>query len=132
MAIEESQIKKLVAEAIKARLQAYAPYSSYDVGAAVLTDEGKIFLGCNVENSSYGLSMCAERVAVYNAISGEVCRIEAVAVAADDEEMPRPCGACLQVIAEFADESAPIITVSKGGEYEVRTLADYLPMPFKL
>lgn len=132
MRIDDAKLKALISGAKKAGLNAYAPYSSYEVGAAVMTEEGKIYLGCNVENASFGLSVCAERVAIQNAISSGERRIAAVAVATRDKDMPKPCGACLQVIAEFADESALIVTISENGAYDVHTLADYLPRPFKL
>lgn len=115
------------------RERAYAPYSEYRVGAAVMSGSGKVYLGCNVENASYGLTMCAERVAVFRAVSEGETAIRAVVISVEAREMPRPCGACLQVISEFAqDEDVPIMTVSGDDTYEIHKLRDYLPMPFRL
>jgi len=132
--VDKAQLLAMMAAATEQRQKAYAPYSDYHVGAAVMGGSGKVYLGCNVENASYGLTVCAERVAVLKAISEGEEEITAVAIVVDDDVMPRPCGACLQVISEFApeDEPVPILTATGDGEYEVYTLDDYLPMPFML
>lgn len=112
----------------------YSPYSKFRVGAAVLGDDGKIYSGCNVENSSYGLAICAERVAIFGAISAGCRRVEAIAVTCLDADgnLPSnfrmPCGACRQVMAEFAD---PSLTVLVDGARKF-TLDEILPHPFKL
>ena len=96
-----AKLKGLVDAAFKARENAYSPYSGVKIGAAVLTSGGKVFAGCNVENSSYGLSCCAERAAIFNAVSEGHRDISAMAVAGESEEFTSPCGACRQVMAEF-------------------------------
>jgi len=119
---------RLIEEAIKAAENAYAPYSNFKVGSAALAC-GKIFTGCNIENSSYGLTICAERVAIFKAISEGCKEIEKIAIYA--EEMPYPCGACLQVMAEFCKDGCEII-VTNGTNIEKYQLSDLLPKRFKL
>ncbi len=132
MAIEKSRILAMIALAIDAGEHAHAPYSNFKVGAAVLTPS-KAFFGCNVENASYGLTMCAERVAIQKAVSEGETKILAVVIAAGDDEIVRPCGACLQVISEFAESGdIPVITATVNGEYDIHTLDEYLPMRFEL
>ena len=132
--VEKAQLLAMMAAAMDCRQNAYAPYSSYRVGAAVMGGSGKVHLGCNVENASYGLTVCAERVAIFKAISEGEQEIRALAIAVEDDDVPRPCGACLQVMAEFApeDEPVPIMTAAGDGTYELYMLDDYLPMPFSL
>ncbi|GAH82733.1 unnamed protein product, partial [marine sediment metagenome] len=96
--VKEEYIK-LVKEAEKARKRAYTPYSKFQVGAAVLCDDGKIFTGCNIENASFGLAVCAERVAIIKAISEGSTKFEAMAVVGDTDKPCSPCGACRQVIS---------------------------------
>ncbi|WP_048103910.1 cytidine deaminase [Aciduliprofundum sp. MAR08-339] len=118
----------LIEMAKKAREKAYAPYSNFRVGAAVVAC-GKVFTGCNVENASYGLTICAERVAIFKAIS-EGCRnIERIAIYA--ENMPYPCGACLQVMDEFCKDNCQII-ISDGKRVEEYSFRDLLPRRFSL
>lgn len=105
---------KLIAEAKKAREKAYAPYSNFKVGAAVLTSNGKIFSGCNIENSSYGLSICAERTAIFNAVSSGYREFTKIAVVTDSDTPSSPCGACRQVIFEFGDDIEVIMSNLKG------------------
>lgn len=130
----DNQLNDLLSIAQQARESAYAPYSGYKVGAAVLSGSGKVYHGCNVEDASYGLTVCAERVAIFKAVSEGEREITAIAIVAGETEIPRPCGACLQVMAEFApkDASLPILVASADGRYEIHALADYLPMPFYL
>ena len=90
---------RLIQEAIEARKQAYTPYSQFKVGAAVLTADGNVFRGCNIENASYGLTNCAERTAIFKAISEGEPKVKAIAIVADTEGPVSPCGACRQVIA---------------------------------
>ncbi|MDA8131029.1 MAG: cytidine deaminase [Elusimicrobia bacterium] len=99
---------RLIEAAKSAQKKAYCPYSRYPVGAAVLTDSGRLYTGCNVENASFGLAMCAERVAIFKAVSHGDKKIKAVCVAA---KSAKPCGACRQVIIEFAPKDADIIYV---------------------
>lgn len=132
--MNEDHIKALMHVASVARESAYAPYSKYKVGAAVLTGSNKVYFGCNVENASYGLTMCAERVAIQKAVSEGESVVKAVAIVAGEDEIGRPCGACLQVISEFSPKDAPVLIIasSANGEYDVHTLDEYLPLRFKL
>ncbi len=123
--------EQLLTAAREARRNAYAPYSGYAVGAAVLGEDGRIFAGANVENASYGLSICAERAAVFRAVNEAERRIRAVAVVTRDGGTP--CGACRQVLAEFADEEALVWCASEE-DAEVREyrLGELLPDAFNL
>ncbi len=133
MSLAKENVENLVISARNARENAYAPYSGFRVGAAVMCNSGKVYTGCNVENASYGLSMCAERVAIYKAVSDGEKHIEAIAIVTDTDEPASPCGACLQIIAEFSQGSDPeIITSNLNLEYETKRLSDYLPKPFYL
>ena len=134
MPIEKAQLLAMIAAALDQRDRAYAPYSKFKVGAAVMGGSGKVYLGCNIENASYGLTVCAERVAIFKAISEGESEIRAVVVCAGESEPAPPCGACLQVMAEFAPKKEPmtVVTCSTDGTYTQATLADYLPAPFRL
>jgi cytidine deaminase len=128
-----SPAEQALAQAARAaRAHAYAPYSGYAVGAAVLTDDGQVVAGCNVENASYGLSLCAERVAVFRAIAAGARRLVAAAVCTPDGGTP--CGACRQVLLEFADapESFAVWVVSPDRVIARYTLADLIPHGFRL
>jgi cytidine deaminase len=127
--VEESVIDDLRAAARRARANAYAPYSGFAVGAAALGDDGVIYAGANVENASYGLTLCAERAAVAAAVARGAKRILAVAISA--AEPAPPCGACRQVIAEFGPEAAVIWEDGHGG-YISRRLSELLPVPFSI
>ncbi|WP_455657059.1 cytidine deaminase [Phascolarctobacterium sp.] len=120
--------KKLLAAALAARENAYAPYSKFKVGAAVEIADGHIFTGCNVENASYGLTCCAERNAVFAAIGSGARSFKALCVVADTEEPVAPCGACRQVLAEFPFEK--IILANCKGLTKVMTVAELLPYGF--
>jgi len=128
-AAEQVADQFLAAEAQRARRMAYAPYSSFPVGAAVLTREGGIFTGCNVENASYGLTVCAERNALARAVSEGHREILAIAIAADTPEPVSPCGACRQVLAEF-NPRMKVIMLGRGGRRSVSTLDRLLPGAF--
>lgn len=125
--------KALIDAARSAMRNAYAPYSRFMVGAAVLGGSGKVYTGCNVENASYGLSVCAERAAVFNAVSAGEREILAAAIVTSAGEIAFPCGACRQVFAEFApkDGDMKIYLVSNQG-VEVYSLASLLPNVFRL
>ena len=110
---------------------AYAPFSKFVVGACILTTGGKYYSGCNVENSSYGLTICAERCAIFKAISDGEKEIQAVAIYSPNTDECYPCGACRQVIYEFAVEGAQIIT-EKDGVPKVDSINDLLPQGFKM
>ncbi len=114
----------LIAKAWEAREKAYAPYSNFQVGAALLSSDGQVFLGCNVENISYGLTNCAERVAIGAAVAQGVRSFDRVAVVADTGEPISPCGACRQVLAEFGVKT--IILANKQGSVEF-SLEELLP-----
>ncbi len=111
------------------RRRAYAPYSRFQVGAAVLA-RGRVHVGCNVENASYGLTVCAERTAVAGAVAAGARRIEAVAVASGTVPPTPPCGMCLQTLAEFAGPDLPVLLVGAKGSREETTLGALLPRAF--
>ena len=120
----------LIRVAALARQRAYAPYSNYRVGAAVRTKRNKIYSGANVENASYGLTVCAERCAVWNAIAaGETKDYDAIAIVIDDDQLPTPCGACRQVIAEFAP-NVRVVLATTGGLRKATSLDVLFPDPF--
>ncbi|MEK6546175.1 MAG: cytidine deaminase [Nitrospinota bacterium] len=122
---------RLIAEAKIARENAYTPYSNFRVGAAVLTEDNRIFTGCNIENSSYGLSICAERVAIFNAISSGCKKVTKLAVVTDTEPPASPCGACRQVIFEFGDD-VEVIMANLKGEIKIMKIDELLKDGFKL
>ena len=123
-------IEKLVAESKKAREKAYVPYSKFPVGAALLAEDGTIYHGCNIENSAYSMTNCAERTAFFKAVSEGVRTFKALAVVADTEGPVSPCGACRQVIAEFCDGSMPVYLTNLNGDVEETTVAKLLPGAF--
>ncbi len=127
--IEKRIIMRLVRAACAARVAAYAPYSKFRVGAAVLTAGGTIHGGCNVENASYGATVCAERVAALSAIAAGARQICAVAVVYDDHALAIPCGLCRQVLSEFGPAML-VIQANARGEYTLTSLATLLPAPF--
>ena len=139
----------LIDEAIKARKMAYAPYSKFLVGAALVVPSGNIYTGCNIENASYGLTVCAERVAIFKAVSEGQRHIDAIAIVGaplfeddesdgtaegSDEEYAFPCGACRQVLAEFLPESQDIdvIVAKSQDDYKVFKLSELLPYTFSI
>ncbi|SFC19164.1 cytidine deaminase [Bacillus sp. OV322] len=119
--------KTLIQEAIEARKQAYTPYSKFQVGAALLTADGRVYQGCNIENASYGLTNCAERTAIFKAVSEGAKGIQAIAVVGDTEGPVSPCGACRQVIAEFSDENTKIYLTNLKGDVTETTIKQLLP-----
>lgn len=125
----EKEYGRLIDKAQQVRQFSYAPYSHYAVGACVLTEEGEVFTGCNVENVSYGLTMCAERVAIGTAVTAGFQNFKAIAIVGD--ELCRPCGACRQVLFEFGKDIIVIMADSKGN-YEVAPIAELLPEAFVL
>lgn len=120
-------IEDLISEAMEARKKAYVPYSNFAVGAALLTKSGKVYKGCNVENAAYSLSICAERVAVFKAVSAGEKDFEAIAIVS--ETMAMPCGACRQVLREFSDD-IQVILADTEGERRVVTAKELLPYSF--
>ncbi len=127
MSEEDSQ--SLIAAAQRARLQSVAPFSNFLVGAAVRTENGKVYTGCNIESASYGLTVCAERVAIWKALSEGERHFTELAVVADTESLTPPCGTCRQIIWEFA-KSASIIFANLKGERETFQIRDLLPRAF--
>ena len=119
----------LIQAAIEAREEAYAPYSHFHVGAAVATAEGVIYTGCNIENASYGATACAERVALFKAVSAGAHDIEAIAIVCGDDRLARPCGICRQVLAEF-NPRMQVVCANAQGDFEVCSLDDLLPLSF--
>ena len=124
----------LIGAARDAQAVAYAPYSLFPVGAAVLLSDGEIVSGCNIENASFGLTVCAERVAVFSAVAGGRMDIVAIALMTVGPSIYRPCGACRQVIAEFSRADHPVIIISatNTGAWVTETIADLLPQNFTL
>ncbi|MBR3312263.1 MAG: cytidine deaminase [Solobacterium sp.] len=125
--------EELIQEAFKALKNAYAPYSHYHVGACVLAKDGRTFYGANVENASYGATICAERNAVFNAYSNG-CRkddIEAIAIVSDGGRLGAPCGMCRQVLCELLNQDTPIY-LSNGTEEKDTNIAELLPMQFTM
>lgn len=116
----------LIADALQARERAYAPYSHFTVGAALRTRSGRVFTGCNVENLSYGLTICAERAAVFGAVAAGEREFEALAVVADSLAPVTPCGACRQVLAEFSP-SLPVCSANLEGKLYTSSIAELLP-----
>jgi len=121
--------EELIDVARTAREHAYCPYSDFAVGAAIETEQGRVYSGCNVENVSFGLSICAERVAAFAALAEGDRQWRALAVVSSDGSVP--CGACRQVLAEFADPELRIHTATPDGRYRTQTLGDLYPNPFK-
>ena len=123
----------LLKEAKIAREKAYAPYSKFKVGAAVLTSDGQVFHGCNIENASYGLAMCAERVALFKAISSGYKKDDLIkiAIVGDTLEPISPCGACRQVMVELLNKDAEIILGNLDDDIKKYSLEEILPYSFK-
>ena len=121
--------QNLIAAARAAREHAHAPYSNFRVGAAVRTKSGKIYGGCNIENATYGLTLCAERVAIFKAMSEGEREFNAIAVVTDTEKLTPPCGSCRQIIWEFCGE-VPVIMSNLKGQIERDTSSNLLPRPF--
>src|ERR1700683_1983094 len=119
----------LIAAALTARENAHVPFSKFKVGAAVEDSAGHIHTGCNIENASYGLTLCAERVAIFKAISEGEREFEAIALVCDTEKLTPPCGPCRQIIWEFAGD-IPVILSNLKGKVERETAAKLLPRPF--
>lgn len=120
---------ELIAEATRVRENAYAPFSDFRVGSALETESGEIIAGCNVESASYGLTVCAERVAIWKAISEGKRKIKHIAVVADTEELTPPCGVCRQIIWEFGGD-IPVIMANLNGKVETVQMKDLLPRAF--
>ena len=122
--------KELVLIAQKAQKKAYAPYSNFRVGSAVLTKSGKVFTGCNVENSSYSLTCCAERIALFNAVSAGELQFKEIAIVGDANDYTPPCGSCRQVILELAGPKCKVHMVHPNGKIKTVTISELVPYPF--
>ena len=120
---------QLIEEATRARVRSVAPFSKFLVGAALQTDEGKVFTGCNVESASYGLTVCAERVAIWKALSEGERDFARLVIVADTEQLTPPCGTCRQIIWEFC-KHATIVLANLHGQKEELHIADLLPRAF--
>ena len=128
-------VKDLINKAIEARKFSYSPYSGFQVGAALLCKDGTIYTGCNVENAAYGPSNCAERTAIFKAVSEGKREFEKIAIVGGMEGesvAPTPCGVCRQVMSEFCDPSFEIIMAKNDEDYETATLGELLPRSFDL
>ncbi|MEO5857970.1 MAG: cytidine deaminase [Pyrinomonadaceae bacterium] len=121
--------KQLIDAATDVRKRAFAPYSNFKVGAAVETENGDIYTGCNVESASYGLTVCAERVAIWKGISRGVTKFGRIAVVVDTEELTPPCGVCRQIIWEFCGD-VPVILANLNGKTETIQMSELLPRAF--
>lgn len=122
--------EQLLAQSKVARENAYVPYSKFKVGAALLAKDGTVYEGCNIENASYGLTNCAERTAIFNAVSQNVREFAAIAIVADTEGPCAPCGACRQVIAEFCAPTMPVYLTNLKGDVVETTVEQLLPGAF--
>ena len=137
LAISKERIENLIISAIDARKMAYTPYSHFKVGAALISSNGEIIKGCNIENASYSPTNCAERTAFFKAISEGITSFDAIAIVGGNEvetdsfsDYAYPCGVCRQVMNEFCDSSFTVIVAKSITEYKVFTLSDLLPESF--
>ncbi len=135
MECKDVPVKELIQAALDARKRSYAPYSAFYVGAALLTSELRIYTGCNIENAAYSPGICAERTAIYKAVSEGFKEFRAIAIAGGREEIPDsyafPCGVCRQVMREFVNpEEFLIITAKSCSDYQIYTLSQLLPESF--
>lgn len=121
--------EQLIEEAKTALQYAYAPYSNYRVAAALLTEQGDVFTGVNIENASYGATICAERVAIFKAVSAGQLKFTAIALVTGQGDLPTPCGMCRQVMVEFGNMDMEVI-LSNAGQKEIYRLGDLLPLSF--
>ena len=131
--MEEKNIEKvLIEKAILARENSYSPYSNFKVGACLITEDGEFYSGCNIENAAYGPTNCAERTAIFKAVSEGKRKFSKIAVIGDEKNYCYPCGVCRQVISEFCDKDFEIICAKNVEEYEVYKLSELLPKTFDL
>ena len=124
--------EELYQKALEVRQKAHAPYSKFFVGAALETEDGEVFCGCNVENASYGLTNCAERTAIFKMVSEGKKKIKAMAIVGDVPGGISPCGACRQVLSEFAQKKTPIYCFDLEGKCIETTVGELLPFSFSL
>jgi cytidine deaminase len=119
----------LISAARESRGRAHAPFSKFKVGAAIEDEQGRVFTGCNIENATYGLTICAERVAVFKAISEGAAKLKRIAVVADTDVLTPPCGACRQILWEFCGD-AELLLANLSGKQESMLLGDIFPRAF--
>jgi cytidine deaminase len=124
------EYNELAKKASEAKSKAVPPYSNFHVGAALLTKDNKVYLGGNIENSSYSLTICAERVALFKAISEGESNFKAIAIASDDQSFCSPCGACRQVMHDLCGDELDVILVNQKNELKILKLSELLPFPF--
>lgn len=124
-------IKELINKAIQAREKSYSPYSNFKVGASVMGESGKIYSGCNIENAAYSPTICAERVAIFKAISNGEREIKKIALIGSTDSFTYPCGVCSQVMTEFASDDFEIIVAKNIEEYVSYSLDDLMPNSFR-
>lgn len=129
--MEKLSIENLTKVANEMLEKAYVPYSKFPVGAALVTKEGKIYTGCNIENASYPLTNCAERTAVFKAVSEGDKEFQTIVVTADTEGPVSPCGACRQVLVEFCEPEMPVVLTNKKGDIKETTVSELLPGAFR-
>lgn len=122
--------KELALKAIEAKSKALPPYSNFHVGAALLTESGKVYLGANIENSSYSLTICAERTAVFQAILDGERNFKSIAIASDADDFCPPCGACRQVLLDLCGKELEVIMINKKGELKSILLKELIPFSF--
>ena len=127
--MSEESLQELLEAAKAARLRSIAPFSNFLVGAAIKTNEGKVYIGCNVESASYGLTVCAERVAIWKALSEGERQFTELAIVADTDTLTPPCGTCRQIIWEFA-KNATIMLGNLRGESQIVSIKELLPRAF--
>ena len=126
------EFAELIQKAKEAKEQAYAPYSGFHVGAALLCKDGTIFTGCNIENSAYGPTNCAERTAIFKAVSEGFREFEAIAIISDSKQPTAPCGVCRQVMAEFCSRDFQVLMLGCEGSQRTAYLGELLPYAFSL
>ena len=128
--LKKEQISQLILQAMVARKKAYAPYSHYQVGAALLSAQERVYPGCNIENASYGATICAERVAFFRAIQEGERSFRAIAIVGGEEDYAYPCGMCRQVMREFCSEDFQIIVAKNTEEYQIYSFGELFPHGF--
>lgn len=126
------EIKRLLEKAKQAKENSYAPYSNFNVGAAVIGKNGKIYSGSNVENSSYGLTICAERAAIFKMVNNGEREISAILIIGDTEKFLPPCGACRQVISEFSTNETIVYMCNKYEKFKKMTVEELIPLKFSI
>lgn len=123
--------KELVKMAVDEKSKAYAPYSKFRVGAAVMTEDDRVYTGINIENASFGATICAERTAIAKAVSNGSLKIKAIAMASDSEELVFPCGICIQVLLEFGKHDTIVLCSDSKGNFKEYELRELMPYYFK-